>query len=71
MHEERSSCLFTLSNSACMHADGCNESSTGGGYMWEETGLGDYASSDCPCSEFSRHLLVELSGFVEGTGTME
>ncbi len=26
--------------------------------MWEETDLGDYASSDCPCSEY----LLSLAG---------
>lgn len=31
--------------------DGC-ESETTGDFVWSETELGEYASAECPCSEF-------------------
>ncbi len=33
------------------HSDGC-EAEIIEGYTWDETDLGDYASSECPCSEY-------------------
>lgn len=48
--------------------DGC-EAESFGGYTWEETDLGEYASSKCPCSEYLDTLAGRALRFCGGDYT--
>lgn len=51
-----------------MQIDGC-ESDKFSGYKWVETDLGDYATSDCPCSEHLNTLAGQVLRYCGGDYT--